>query len=243
MSVGNHVPKVTQRNALAIQLRKSLSDPGNPLHRWNSLPESFRPLLFSLRTQVLHLLPLLDWSRVDSKPDVDFGDFDAIELADQPWNMAWQDISSNHRIHFTVAASRGVLHGQKHMKTVSSMILSLCLARGKSSRACIVPLQPLKSFAAAHTAIDTGRVSEWVGFTNAETKQDEIGKLVSTYLERLYGTTGTQNRYFYDIIIHLVFKSVRLGRYGDRCAGCLPSSPFVVSDCRRLALHRHPADA
>ncbi|KAJ2933129.1 hypothetical protein H1R20_g3973, partial [Candolleomyces eurysporus] len=168
-----HIPDVTQRNALAVQLRKSLSEPGNPLHRWNSLPEGFRPLLFSLRTQVLHLLPLLDWSHVDSKPDVDFGDFDANELADQPWHMAWQDISSNHRIHFTVAASRGVLHGQKYMKMVSSMILGLCLAR------------------AAHTAIDTGHVSEWVGFTNTEKKRDDIGKLVSTYLEKLYETTAS----------------------------------------------------
>ncbi|RXW12140.1 hypothetical protein EST38_g13714 [Candolleomyces aberdarensis] len=166
-----HIPDVAQRNALAIQLRKSLSEPGNPLHRWNSLPEGFRPLLFSLRTQVLHLLPLLDWSHVDSKPDVDFGDFDANELADQPWHMAWQDISSNHRIHFTVAASRGVLHGQKYMKMVSSMILGLCLAR------------------AAHTAIDTGHVSEWVGFTNTEKERDDIGKLVSKYLEKIYETT------------------------------------------------------
>ncbi|KAJ2916962.1 hypothetical protein MD484_g3432, partial [Candolleomyces efflorescens] len=176
MSASNsntQIPDVAQRNAFADQLRKSLSDPVNPLHRWNGLPESFRPLLFSLRTQVLHLLPLLDWSSVNSEPDADFGDFDAIELADQPWHMAWQDISSNHRIHFTVAASRGVLHGQKHMKTVSSMILSLCLAR------------------AAHTAIDTGRASEWVGFTNAETTQVEIGKLVSTYLKKLYGTTAS----------------------------------------------------
>jgi hypothetical protein len=126
-----YTTNIEQTESLVTQLHKSLGEPGNPLHRWNSLPEEFRPLLFSLRLHSSHLLSL-HADHVGSQPDIDFGDFHPNELADQPWYMAWQDIPSQHRIHFTVAASRGALHGQKNTKIVSSMILSLCLARGKS---------------------------------------------------------------------------------------------------------------
>jgi hypothetical protein len=177
--------------ALAAHLRKSFCEPGNPLHRWNSLPEAFRPLLFSLRTQVLSQLQSLYQSRVDSELDVDFGDFNANELAGLPWYMAWQDISSNHRIHFTLAATRGVLHGQTNTKVVSSMVLSLCLARGEFtifSMYCNVDVVIL--VVAAHTAIDTSYASEWVGFTDAAGARQGIAKLASEYLVKLYEAVG-----------------------------------------------------
>jgi hypothetical protein len=87
-------------------------------------------LLFSLRTQASSQLQSLE-SHIRPMPRADLGDFHENELADRPWFMAWQHIPSNHRIHFTLAASRGVLLGQKNTKVVSSMILSLCLAKGE----------------------------------------------------------------------------------------------------------------
>lgn len=96
-------------------LRKSLR-PGYPLHRWNELPEALRPLLFALRTNIMIL------QRRDSK---------ANELPDCPWEMAFQDIPSAHRIHFTLAACRGLVVGWRNIRMTSSFILSLVLAKGR----------------------------------------------------------------------------------------------------------------
>jgi hypothetical protein len=46
---------------------------------------------------------------------------------------------------------------------------------------------------AAHTAIETGGVSEWVGFEDADAARQGIAGLASRYLTKLYETTGTQN--------------------------------------------------
>ncbi|RXW17899.1 hypothetical protein EST38_g7957 [Candolleomyces aberdarensis] len=210
-----HMADIMQSNAaLAAHLRESFCEPGNPLHRWNSLPEAFRPLLFSLRTQVLSQLQSLDQSHVDSELDVDFGDFNANELADQPWYMAWQDIASNHRIHFTLAATRGVLHGQRNTKVVSSMALSLCLAR------------------AAHTAIDTSFVSEWVGFTNTEKARQGITKLTSRYLVNLYGAVASS---WEDMVVDaLTVATSDIPSASDIVAGAEPSDPHQPSSVRVL---------
>jgi hypothetical protein len=102
-------------------------EPGNPLHRWNDLPEDLRPLLFAIRTNLLVLLR----SRCRNTDATSF-DFHKSELPDRPWEMAFREIRSTHRIHFTLGACRGLIEGgrRSHLKTVSSYILSLCLAKG-----------------------------------------------------------------------------------------------------------------
>jgi hypothetical protein len=47
---------------------------------------------------------------------------------------------------------------------------------------------------AAHTAFDTGRVSEWVGFADADTKRGRITELVTKYLTKLYELAGEHSQ-------------------------------------------------
>lgn len=108
-------------------LQESL-DPGNPLHRWNELPEALRPLLFALRTKVLVLFTLR--SSQNEATDIAQGDFNANELPDRPWEMSFQEIHSTHHTHFTLAACRGLLSGKRNLETISSFILSLSFAKG-----------------------------------------------------------------------------------------------------------------
>ncbi|KAF5338704.1 hypothetical protein D9611_013363 [Ephemerocybe angulata] len=139
-------------------LHESL-EPGNPLYRWNNLPEELRPLLSALRTQVLLLLP-----------DPHLADIDPKELADRPWEMAFQDIRSGHRLHFKLAACRGLVQGKPNLKTISASILSVSLAK------------------AATIAIETGRTSEWAGNSDGRDRQ-KVDSLALTYLSKLYEAT------------------------------------------------------
>jgi hypothetical protein len=121
-----------QYKRLLDALRASLEN-GYPLHRWNNLPESLRPLSFGLRTQILSLLkPLPELYRTGKDSTLIELDFNPNEMSDRPWELACQDIRSTHRLHFMLAACRGVLQGEKNVKTTSAFILSLCLARGES---------------------------------------------------------------------------------------------------------------
>ncbi|TEB39614.1 hypothetical protein FA13DRAFT_12801 [Coprinellus micaceus] len=153
-------------------LDKSLHEalePGNPLHRWNELPDGLRPLLFALRT---HVLVLLHLPQNDGfKPHAP-SDFNANEMADRPWEMTFQDIRSSHRIHFTLAACRGLIQGENHLKTISSFILSLCLAK------------------AAFAASETGRTSEWASSLTREERAD-VNTLALRYISKLYHATVT----------------------------------------------------
>jgi hypothetical protein len=103
---------------LTAVLRNSL-EPENPLHRWNRLPEDLRPLLFSVRTAVLKLMPPSEVT-----------DFSIHELFDRPWEMTLQDIHSGHRFHFVLAACFGIFQDQPNLKIVSTATLALSLSRG-----------------------------------------------------------------------------------------------------------------
>jgi hypothetical protein len=119
---------------LLCAMRTSLK-PGFPLHRWNSLPEPLRPLLFGLRTQILCTLgPLSKLYQEHEHEDSSLPKFDfhSDELSDHPWELAFQDITSGHRLHFMLAACRGMLQGEKNLKNISTFILGLSLAKGGS---------------------------------------------------------------------------------------------------------------
>ncbi|KAF5338737.1 hypothetical protein D9611_013351 [Ephemerocybe angulata] len=122
-------------------LRTSL-EPGNPLYRCNELPEALRPLLFGLRAQVIMLLNTKDLPKRTPLPGIPETpiDFNVNELPDRPWDMAFQDIRSTHRLHFVLGACRGLAGGPPCLKTISSFVLCLCLAKGKPS-----PTEPLLS--------------------------------------------------------------------------------------------------
>jgi hypothetical protein len=108
--------------------------PGFPLYRWNNVPESLRPLLFGLRTQVLTTLGA--WPKLDGefKSSTTLKlDFYPEETSERPWELAFQDITSSHRLHFMLAACRGVLQGEGNVKRTSTFILGLALAKGKST--------------------------------------------------------------------------------------------------------------
>ncbi|KAJ3549204.1 hypothetical protein NMY22_g982 [Coprinellus aureogranulatus] len=150
-------------------LRRSL-EPGNPLHRWNGVPEALRPLHFALRTHTLLLSrPPHDLSACGKTPH----DFNDNELQDRPWEMSLQEIRSSHRVHFMIAACRGLIDGKPHLKTISLFSLSLSLAK------------------AAFTASETGQVSEWASGLSDSGETEKVHALASRYLARLYQATGT----------------------------------------------------
>jgi hypothetical protein len=110
---------------LLTALKNLLLEPGYPLNHWNNLPEDLRPLSFALRTQIFGLLKI--------HPDRTLKlDFHANEMHDQLWELACQD-TLPHRLHFLLAACRGVLQEEQNVKITSGFILSLRLAKGKSS--------------------------------------------------------------------------------------------------------------
>ncbi|RXW11404.1 hypothetical protein EST38_g14451, partial [Candolleomyces aberdarensis] len=151
-------------------LRDSLGS-GYPLHRWNNLPESLRPLSFGLRTQILSLFKSLpECYRMGKDSTLIELDFNSNEMSDRPWELACQEIRSTHRLHFMLAACRGVLQGEKNVKTISAFILGLCLAKAGCS------------------ASETGRTSEWAG--NIEAKERAIvDSLALEFLSQLYAAT------------------------------------------------------
>ncbi|RXW12735.1 hypothetical protein EST38_g13119 [Candolleomyces aberdarensis] len=141
---------------------------GYPLHRWNALPESPRQLSFSLRTQIVCLLEALPEQY--SAPELGF---QPNEMLDRLWELALQNIQSTHRLHFMLAACRGLLQGNTSVKTTSLYILSLCLAK------------------VGCTASAAGRTSEWAGNIQ-KTERDSVEALALKLLRQLYTATTTE---------------------------------------------------
>ncbi|KAJ2923558.1 hypothetical protein H1R20_g13540, partial [Candolleomyces eurysporus] len=141
---------------------------GYPLHRWNALPESPRQLSFGLRTQIVCLLEALPEEY--SVPELGF---QPNEMHDRLWELALQNIQSTHRLHFMLAACRGLLQGKTSVKTTNLYILSLCLAK------------------AGCTASAAGRTSEWAG-NIPKTERDSVEALALKLLRQLYTSTTTE---------------------------------------------------
>jgi hypothetical protein len=112
----------TLRNALEL---------GKPLYRWNELPDAVRPLLSALRANLLAFFSTLG-SYMATTRQASY-DFSRNELAERPWDMVFRGIPSDHRFHFTLAAYRGLVQGEPHLKKASSFILCLSLAKCRSS--------------------------------------------------------------------------------------------------------------
>ncbi|KAJ2932694.1 hypothetical protein H1R20_g4385, partial [Candolleomyces eurysporus] len=156
-----------QYSVLLSVLRTSLQ-PGYPLHRWNTLPESLRPLLFGVRAQTLNLLSVVLPVGNRSAENVrSLTDFHLDELDDRPWELGLQNVRSSHRLHVMLGACRGVMQGERHVKMVSTFMLSLWLAK------------------AGYTVSETGRRSEWAG--NIDSKdRGQVDTLALEFLSRLY---------------------------------------------------------
>lgn len=119
-----------QYSVLLDVLRTSLQ-PGYPFHRWNTLPEALRPLLFGVRAQILNLLSMLPVRYQSAENAGSLVDFHPDELADRPWEMGFQAVRSSHRLHVMLGACRGVVQGENNLKLVSTCLLSLWLAKGR----------------------------------------------------------------------------------------------------------------
>ncbi|RXW12431.1 hypothetical protein EST38_g13423 [Candolleomyces aberdarensis] len=122
---------IEQYSVLIGTLRQFL-EPTHPIHQRNNLHEALTPLLFGLKAQVLLLLQSIPekyrLTADDIPPIFDFQPSDS-EMLDHPWELAFQDIRSQDQFYFMFSACRGVLEGQKNLKTVSTTILSLRLAK------------------------------------------------------------------------------------------------------------------
>ncbi|KAJ2913676.1 hypothetical protein MD484_g6737, partial [Candolleomyces efflorescens] len=94
-------------------------------------------------------------------------DFHPDEIFDRPWELVFQNIPSSHRLHFMLAACRGVLQENKNLKTTSTFILALSLAK------------------AGWAASETGRTSEWEGRVPRE-DHHTINRLLQRLLSELY---------------------------------------------------------
>ncbi|KAJ3521074.1 hypothetical protein NMY22_g12464 [Coprinellus aureogranulatus] len=161
---GSHPGTLEGYSGLVEVLREAL-EPGNPLHRWNELPEALRPLLFALRANIILLL-----SHDNLKSSHTPTDFDSSEVLDRPWEMLYQEIRSTDRIRFTIAACRGLVEGGANLKTISSFTLSLCLAK------------------AALVASETGRTTEWASTVSGK-HRGTVYRLAVRYLSTLHKAT------------------------------------------------------
>ncbi|RXW12175.1 hypothetical protein EST38_g13679 [Candolleomyces aberdarensis] len=123
-----------------LQTLKTLLEPGHPLHRRNTLPETLLPLRLALRTEVLCLFRQLP---LEHSPSLHLMDFHSTEMDTCPWNRVQGDIRSSHRLYVTLAACRGALQAEKNAMKVSALILGQSIAQ------------------AGLAVLDIKRTSEW----------------------------------------------------------------------------------
>ncbi|KAJ2920024.1 hypothetical protein MD484_g484, partial [Candolleomyces efflorescens] len=162
---------IEEHKVLLISLEQSLA-PTHPINRWNTLDETLRPLLFGLRAQVLILIHSLpEGSRPVLEDITRAFDFDSVEMSDRPWELAFRDIRSQERLYLMLSACRGVLEGQRNLKTASIAILCLRLAK------------------AGYLATEIGNGSEaqsvWEGNV-PEVQRDNATRLIQTFLFELF---------------------------------------------------------
>ncbi|KAJ2924182.1 hypothetical protein H1R20_g12913, partial [Candolleomyces eurysporus] len=157
---------------LAEILYNNLIKSPKPTHVDEAAAEIALPS-FKKRTQILSLLkPLPEEDRKfnDSAP-LEF-DFHSDEMCDRPWDLAFQDITSSHRLHFMLAACRGVLQEKKNLKTTSIFILGLSLAK-----ATVTELEDMTVLALN----DTSSLPPGSELGAARPRKDILETLVSTF--------------------------------------------------------------
>ncbi|KAJ2933716.1 hypothetical protein H1R20_g3387, partial [Candolleomyces eurysporus] len=123
-----------------LQALKTLLEPGHPLHRRNTLPETLHPLRLALRTEILCLFRQLP---LEHSPSLHLMDFHLTEMDACPWNRVQGDIRSSHRLYVMLAACRGALQAQKNVMKVGALILGQSITQ------------------AGLTVLDMERTSEW----------------------------------------------------------------------------------
>ncbi|KAF8993223.1 armadillo-type protein [Cyathus striatus] len=120
-------PDLNASSALRQILSESLGS-GGPLHRWNIFKEDIRPLAFCVRAHIMILLKY-----VSSQGGPVFGDITPAEVDERPWEGMFYHIRPDHRFKFFMAASRGLLEGQRNVQVISAHALSLILAKASAS--------------------------------------------------------------------------------------------------------------
>ncbi|KAJ2920837.1 hypothetical protein H1R20_g16257, partial [Candolleomyces eurysporus] len=123
-----------------LQALKTLLEPGHPLHRRNTLPETLHPLRLALRTEILCLFRQLP---LEHSPSLHLMDFHLTEMDACPWNRVQGDIRSSHRLYVMLAACRGALQAQKNVMKVGALILGQSITQ------------------AGLAVLDMERTSEW----------------------------------------------------------------------------------
>jgi hypothetical protein len=180
---------LSKYNHLLNALRTSL-EPGYPLHRWNNLPDSLQSLSLRLKMQILSTLTPVPKDHWESKefmlPELDLH---PSEMSDRSWGLAFQAIHPNNRLPFMLATCRGVVLGERIVKTSSALFLGLSLAKGK----LILPFgtgSAINTAAAGWTATETRRTSEWEEKI-AKEERDDINGTMLEILSELYTATST----------------------------------------------------
>ncbi|KAJ2935951.1 hypothetical protein H1R20_g1142, partial [Candolleomyces eurysporus] len=133
-----------------LQALKTLLEPGHPLHRRNTLPETLHPLRLALRTEVFCLFRQLP---LEHSPSLHLMDFHSTEMDACPWNWVQGDIRSSHRLYVMLAACRGALQAERNVMKVSALILGQSITQ------------------AGLTVLDMGRTSEWAPDTAMNERQ------------------------------------------------------------------------
>ncbi|RXW11746.1 hypothetical protein EST38_g14109, partial [Candolleomyces aberdarensis] len=126
--------------SILLQALKTLLEPGHPLHRRNTLPETLLPLRLALRTEVICLFRQLP---LEHSPSLHLMDFHSTEMDACLWNGVQGDIRSSHRLYVMLAACRGALQVEKNVMKVSALILGQSIAQ------------------AGLAVLDMKRTSEW----------------------------------------------------------------------------------
>ncbi|KAJ2935789.1 hypothetical protein H1R20_g1304, partial [Candolleomyces eurysporus] len=114
------------RYSILLHTLAALLEPGHPLHRWNTLPETVRPLQLALRTEVLCLFRQ---SAHEHFPPLHLMDFHPSEMDACPWEVVRGDTRSIYRLHVMLAACRGVFQAENNVMKVSALVLGLSIAK------------------------------------------------------------------------------------------------------------------
>ncbi|KAJ2935952.1 hypothetical protein H1R20_g1143, partial [Candolleomyces eurysporus] len=115
-----------ERYSTLLHTLAALLEPGQPLHRWNTLPETVRPLQLALRTEILCLFRQ---SAHEHSPPLHLMDFHPSEMDACPWEVVRVDTRSIYRLHFMLAACRGVFQAENNVMKVSALVLGLSIAK------------------------------------------------------------------------------------------------------------------
>jgi len=120
----SYLEKLQKKDDLIAGLQNSLCEflaPGNPLYRWDVLPEEVRALAFTVRARIM----------LANRGGPKLRDFTNNEVDEQPWDAIVHNMPLGHRRKFLITACRALNGSYDGLRKVCAFSMVICLAHGK----------------------------------------------------------------------------------------------------------------